>query len=215
MSSKIEIWNYAISNIGVGKTVSSLTEKSNEAYACARFYDLAVGVVLGHYDWPFATKIADLVLTNESDPAGHWAYVYQYPVDCVRWHKIVNPNQRVCGFSQTVPFRIFQGASTKVIMTDQEFAQGEYTARVADESQFPDDFVVALSWLIASQIAPRVTGGDTQNLVNRCLQMYELTLSHAAAESMNESRSEAPPESEFIRSRDGNYTWDWWGQRRW
>lgn len=46
MATKVEIWNMALSHLGVSKEVASVTERSKEAEACNRFYDSCVAALL-------------------------------------------------------------------------------------------------------------------------------------------------------------------------
>lgn len=58
----MDIWNTALSHLGISKEVASVDESSAEAKACRRFYDTTIKAVLKDYSWPFASKIATLNL---------------------------------------------------------------------------------------------------------------------------------------------------------
>jgi len=200
MASSTEICNLALSHIGVGKEIANLeTEKSEEAAACRRFYDTARDEVLRDFTWPFATVMATLGLIEE-DPNDEWSYSYRYPSDCLMFRRILS-GQRTDTRDTRVPYKIAQDSSGTLIFTDQENAECEYTIREDDPLRYPPDFVLAFSFLLASYIAPRLTGGDPFKLGQRALQLYALQISKAQANAKNEEQPDIEPDSEFTRAR--------------
>lgn len=201
MASKTEIANLALSHIGVGKEVANLdTEKSQEAQACRRYYDLALESTLRDFDWPFATKYQALALV-ENDPNDEWGFSYRYPPDCIKIRKILS-GTRNDNRQSRVPFIEAQDDSGKLIFTDQSEAQIKYTPFTTNTSIYPQDFIMALSFRLAVYIAPRVTGGDPFKVGERAIRLYQYELTRAYANSGNEEQEEETPESEYIRSRE-------------
>lgn len=201
MASSTEICNLALSHLGVGKEIAALeTERSQEASACRRFFDLARDEALRDFAWPFATKIIALGLVEE-EPNDEWNYAYRYPTDCLNLRRILSGTRNDTRQTR-VPHRIARDDSGRLIYTDTENAEAEYTILVDDPEQYPPDFTMALSLLIASYIAPRVTGGDPFKMGDRALRLYALSIEKARANSINEEQTEEHPESEFIRGRE-------------
>lgn len=200
INSKVDIYNLALSHLGIGVEVSTPTEKSKEAQALSRYYDTAIDVVLRSFPWPFATKIATLNLI-EQDPNEEWDYSYLYPNDCRRARRILSGN-RNDSRKERVSYKIFKGSGSSYIYTDMENAQLEYTLDIDLEGYFPTDFALAVSFLLAAYTAPRLTGGDPFKMGERALRMYEYHMSIAQADSANEEQRDMVPESEFITSRD-------------
>lgn len=199
-TSKTVIANLALSHLGVSKEIANIdTENSEEANACRRFYEVARNKVLRDFNWPFATKIAALSLVSE-DPNDEWDYSYRYPSDCLNFRKIQSGTRNDSRQTRT-PYRIAKDASGKVIFTDRQDAIGEYTELIETVELYPDDFVMALSFLLASYTAPRITGGDPFKLGERAMSMYEIELSNARTNSLNEEQNEELVESELIRER--------------
>jgi len=60
---------------------------------------------------------------------------------------------------------------------------------------------MAVSLLLASYIAPRVTGGDPFKMGDRALRVYNFSYNKAKNNAFNEQQDEQPPESEFITAR--------------
>jgi len=199
-TSDTEIANLALSNLGTGKDISSLeTGTSQEALACRRFYPTAVDATLRDFAWPFATKYTTLGLV-EADPNTEWAYSYRYPSDCVLMRRIPSGIRNDNRQTRT-PYKIYRDDAGLLVYTDQETASIEYTARVEDESQYPADFVLAVSYRLSMMIAPRLTKGDPFNIQEKMEKKYHLALTLAAGNAANEQQEEEDPEAELIRER--------------
>lgn len=200
MASETEICNLALSHLGVGKEISDLeTDRSEEASACRRFYDSTVEKALADFPWPFATRFATLALVEE-DPTDEWAYSYRYPSDCLKIRRILS-GARQDSLGSRVAYRIASDASGKLIFTDQDDAQVEYTVALTDSALFDSQFIEALSYYMAFQIAPRVTAGDPFKLGERAYQLYVAMLQRAQASSLREQQDDFPLEAESIRGR--------------
>ena len=199
MATKIEIWNMALSHLGISKEVASVTERSKEAEACNRFYDTCVEALLTDHSWPFATKYDTLALI-ESDPNDEWAYSYRYPTDCFFFRKILS-GTRNDTLATEIPFEVAKDASGRVIFTDAVDAQGKYTVTV-DESFFTSDFILTLSYRLAYYIAPRVTAGDPFKLGPQMMQKYQFELSRSTSNAFNEDQSVEIQDTESIAARN-------------
>lgn len=199
MASKVEICNLALSHLGVSKEISSLTEKSQEAQACSRFYDTCLSATLRDFAWHFATRYADLALVEE-DPTSEWKYSYRYPTDCVKVRKIVSGIRNETEATR-LPFMEAQDDSGLLIFTDQQDAQIEYTVLAEDPVRYPPDFTLALSFRLAYYIAPRVTAGDQFRLGDRAMSAYRLEIANAKLASSSESQVDIEPDSYFVRAR--------------
>lgn len=201
MASETEIANLALGHLGISKTIATMTENSQEARACNRFYPFAREEVLRDFMWPFATKYFTLGLVEE-DPTEEWAYSYRYPSDCLFFRRILSGN-RDDNQDTKVPYIVASDDTGRLIYTDQDEAECEYTANITDAGKFTADFVFALSTKLAVFIAPQLTAGDPFKLGDKALNLHTFEISKAHASSVNEeSRSNREPESEFIRGRE-------------
>ena len=200
MSSTTEIANMAISHLGIGKEIANLdTEQSEEAAACRRFYEVAKQSTLADHDWAFATKEAVLGLITAA-PNSEWNFSYRYPVDCLNMRRIKS-GMRTDTSKSRIPYKILIDGSGRVIYTDQEDAEVEYTQDITTAEFFSAEFNLALSFRLASYIAPRLTGGDPFKMKEEMLGQYALELGRAKKKSMNEERADQAPDSEFITTR--------------
>jgi hypothetical protein len=200
MSSTTEIANLAISHLGIGKEIANLdTEQTEEASACRRYFESAKKATLSDLDWTFATKFAVLNLI-ESEPNNEWNFSYRYPSDCINMRRILS-GQRQDTQKTRVPYRISADSAGRIIYTDKEDAEIEYTKNVKDPGLFSAEFILALSFRLASYIAPRLTGGDPFKMKQEMLAQYEIELGRAKKKNMNEETADILPESEMITIR--------------
>lgn len=200
MASEVQICNLALSHVGSSKEIASLTENSQEANTCNRFYSQCRDQILRDYRWPFTEKIASLGLVEE-DPNDEWGYSYRYPTDCIDIIRILS-GQRTDTRDTRVSYKLGQDDVGVLIYTDKEDAEINYVAKTENPALFPPDFVMALSFLLAFFIAPRITGGDPFKLGDRALKMFEVYVGRAQANAKNEEQEDVEPDSEFIRSRE-------------
>lgn len=209
----VDIWNQALGHVGVGQEVQSTTEGSVVSIACQRYYDPARQELLRAYPWPFATATASLALVA-SNPTIEWGFAYALPSDCLLVRRILGWT-RAETRKDRVPFRLVGSATGKVLYSDwQDTTNGtwvEYVQDVTDTTRFDPDFVLSLSYLLASYIGSRVTSGDPFKLADRAATFRERAMSIASAAAQNEEQPDQAPESEFITSRDDAQVpfWQW------
>lgn len=201
MASETEIANLAISHLGVGKEIQNLeTDKSEEAAACRRFYDICRDASLRDFPWPFCTRIVALGLVEE-EPSSEWAFSYRYPSNAWKLRRILS-GARNDDRQSRVPYKVYSDDDGQLIYTDKEEAELEFTVKETNPERFSPDFIMFLSLRLAAMIAPRLTRGDPFKMGARALQVYEYEASKARATAVNEQQDEENPESEFVRGRE-------------
>lgn len=208
-TSSTAIANKALSHLGVASTIADLdTESSAEARAAREFYEDARDEVLRDFPWPFATKVVSLALVTDytaetSTTYPEYGYAYRYPADAVRLLRIRSGAGRIETNSSRVRMRIISDDVGKLLLTDSTPAWLEYVAKETDVSRYDADFANAFALYLASMIAPRVTGGDPNNLGLKCLQKYELARGKAMANALNEQTGDegSSDESGFTAAR--------------
>lgn len=201
MSVKVDIWNMALGHIGQQDTISSDTEKSSARFACSRFWENAYKATFRDFDMPFSRKTATLQLVS-TNPTDEWGYAYSYPVDCVKFRKIVSSNIQDTDQSK-IPFEISQNAagSALLIYTNQAQADGKYTVDVSIVNLWPEDFQLAVSLRLAAYIAPGLTKGDPFGLGEKAFKLYERHASMAASNAAAEDGYGMGPVNSFEESR--------------
>lgn len=199
---KTVISNMALSHLGSSKNISNLdTDRSEEGKACRTFFDKAVDIVLRDFAHPFSTSIAALSLIQQT-PNNEWNYEYQYPSNCMMFRKIQSGN-RTDSRQTRVPHRVVKASTGgKAILTDEQNAIAEWTHRETDYTLWPMDAILALSYLLAWLISPRITAGDPFNLGQAARDNYFLMKSEAEGNALNENQPDEDPDSEFITARE-------------
>lgn len=201
MADETSISNLALSHIGNSKEIQNLeTDRSEEASACRRFYTSTLEEILRSFAWSFSKNIEALSLIEE-DPNSEWAFSYQYPSGCEKFLRILSGDRNDSRQSR-VPHKIVRSSTGRIILTDKEDAEGEYTTLEDDPSFYPPDFIMAFSLLLAHYIAPRVTSGDPFKLGPRAYALYQKAWDKATANDLSEDQPDEPPQSEFISGRD-------------
>jgi hypothetical protein len=202
MTAKIDICNFALGHLAVSAEIADLdVEQSKEAQACRRFFDVTRDEVLRDFPWPFATSMGNLALVA-SNPTTEWGYSYRMPSGVLTFRRILSGVRNDTRASR-IKYRLAQDATGDLIYTDRASAQGEWTTQITNTERFRPDFVMALSFLLAHRIGPRVAGGDQFKLSDRALQNYYLEIGKARANAANEEQTDDAPDSEFVSARGG------------
>jgi len=213
MASEVEICNLGLSNIRAG-SINSLDESSLQAQLCKLKYPFIRDRVLAEIPWSFNHKITSLqLLTTE---IFNWAYAYKYPVDCLKIHRLVGSYEELANAdadvvsrlvdSQLLPLRdirrqveyeIFNFDNVKTIGANEADLRIDYSAKVTDPNLFSVDCIMAISHLLAAELAIPIVGAELgRNLRNESLQLYKVYLDAALANDMNEQYF-SPGLSEF------------------
>lgn len=213
MPTVVEICNMALSNIRAGQ-ISSLTEASTQANQCAIKYPVMRDMVLTNFSWNFARSIKPLALLSNTT-VFNWRYVYQYPADCLRIDKLIlnyqlysagvytppYDNANLPDLEGQVPYKVMTVDGVKVIVSNEPDLRIQYRTRVTDTTKYDTVFIMALSYLLASELAIPLAGIELGGRLRaESLQIYEAYISQASADNRNESY-DAPVESEFITVR--------------
>ena len=187
----------ALGRVGITRTVANIeTERSQEAITLNLFYDSAVQATLRGASWTFARKYGYLQLIVEN-PTNEWLYSYRYPIDCKYFRRILTG---IRNDPNVTPYEISSDDIGKVILTDFKDAQGEWTRNITEPGKLDDDFVEALSWRLAADVASAL--GRVRQARVDCLEMFRIRLSEAKANTLNESQRGKENDAEYIRARD-------------
>lgn len=199
--SKTQLCNMALSHLGTGKEIADLdTEKSEEASACRRFYDIARKATLRDIKWPFAKTFGALGLVS-TNPTTEWLYSYRYPSDCVKFIRILSGVRNDTRQSR-VPYILGRDSQGVLIYTDEVNAVAEYTFDLDDPVLYTPDFDIMFSIGLAIYVAPRLTKGDPFKMQDTLRKYYMVEKLRAQSSSLNEEQSEEDPRSEFERARE-------------
>jgi hypothetical protein len=195
-NSAVSIANLALSLVGRGNAIESLTESSKEAKIMEPWYNIVRQEALKAYNWTFAEEEISMAVHSE-DTTDEWGYRYQFPSAALQIREIVNPVGRR---STAVPYQIRRATDgTKCILTNVEDAKVRYTIDEDDPSVYPSDFITGLAHLWASRVAYQITGKRT--VAQDMLQGASAFLQIAATNNANEEIEDAPRDAEWIAVR--------------
>lgn len=213
MTSEVEICNLALSNIRSG-SINALDESSLQAQQCNLKYGLLRNRCLQDIPWSFNRRIEPLALTAHD--VYNWAYGYQYPNECLKIHRLLGAHEQLSNTeaevvsrlidSQILPIRnvrrrveheVFNIDGDKIIAANESELRIEYSAKVTDPNLYSTDFILALSHLLAAEIAIPIVGAETgRQLRIDEMELYNSYLNSAIAIDANEDYVE-PALSEF------------------
>lgn len=199
-TSKVQIGNLALANLGSKNTIESFTEESTEASLINTWYDHCRQFLLEAVDWNFARKRLILATSSEDPPSGIWAYRYGYPSDCVVAREIENSSGGTEG--DAIPFEIEfeEVGDIKTILTDMQDATLIYTKNITDPSLFPSSFIHALAAFLAANMAFPLTGKTSTE--DKMWRKYQFLMAQAGGNNLNEAVKPPPRLADWTRKRN-------------
>jgi hypothetical protein len=221
-----DVANLAISHCGVSKQIGNVvTERSLAAQMCRTFIDIARQYTLRQATWSFAQKqIGPTVVATSPTP--EWQFAYQYPSDALRISRFMSWRLRNDTRQSRVEYKVMQPVDVSLstltpkptsysqttglwIYTDWPGPTNllpaiiEYVYDNKNVAQWTPDFIIALSYRLASLIVPTLTSGDPYGYKKGIDEQYMKEIAKAEAFNLNEDQRPEEPQSEFIRGRDG------------
>lgn len=196
-----QVCNLALSYVGNGQTINSLTENTLEAKQSLLHYGPTRDELLEGFPWRFATRRA--VLAELSETRTGWDYVYALPADFLAAQRIWN-GRRLSRPEDEVPFELEAlGAgvnpSGKCLLTDQEDAELIYTAECPTVALWSPTFVQAVAWALAVKLALVVP--VKPQLAALAETKAAAALRKARAAQLNGRRGDDEPPSSITASR--------------
>lgn len=193
------ICNIALARIGHRQFIAELTDRTTEARVATVHYDDAVQAVLASAPWNFATRRALLAELTDHTRSG-WEFVYSLPADCITARYLYSGlNSPAVDQRPAFNIEMNDTATAKVLVTNREQAELVYTSLVTEAPMFPPLFTQALAWRLAADFALALPVKASVGLEME--KGYSQALRMAAATEFQQSQSEQPQDSEFIRER--------------
>jgi len=193
--SKAQIFNVTLNILGVSTPLENANSDDNRAILLNNYYELARDYVLKDFDWNFASTFRLLSLCDKQPEIMKYKYCYDYPNDCVCARDIFQKDnftqQKFC-ISSLVDGSV-------VILTDVEDAILRYTKRVEKEVFFGCEFVMALSYYLASLTANVIVGSVQKG--ESAWEKYNKILAHAKVLNAYESGENLYDEETYLDSR--------------
>lgn len=166
-TSVVSICNMALGKIGA-QGITAITEASDNARACNRFYEPVRDELLRRHPWNFAINRATLAQLADA-PAYGYDHAYQLPANpyCLRVLELYE--ERDSGYDFLIEGRR--------LITDSDTARIKYIGQVTDPSQFDSTFVEALATRLAAEVAIPVTGES--GIAEAMLKLAEMKITEA------------------------------------
>lgn len=214
MTSEVEICNIALSNARAG-SINSLDESSLQAQQCKLKYELLRDRALADGAWIFNHKIQPLALLTTE--IVNWRLSYAYPPTCLKIRRMVPAWEEVNHDSDLlistpvhgregtgrhkIPYEVFNVEGVKVIGANEDDLRISFSAKITDPNLFSPDFTLALSYLIAAEIAmPLVGVAKGRAIRGDSYEIYNAYLASAASNDDNDGYIPAQ-ESDFVNVR--------------
>lgn len=219
----VSICNMALTHLGDAAKVTSISppDGSTQATLCARYYPTALSALLQRHHWSFITKRKALTLvddtTIEDATVDQWAYAYEHPRDAAAIIAVHAPDAasdfgavvQSDGVTNVVGDYVPQdyvvevnSRGKQVIRTNVEDAVVRYSIDTTRTIEFPETFVHALSWNLASMLAgPIIKGEEGRAEAKRCLQMLEHLLAQAEEADSKQRKTRVRPSVPWLSGR--------------
>ena len=190
--SKIQICNLALSRLGNRDSVNNIdAPKTPFERAFAVWYDVCRQFMLKKLMPNFALT-RDVVAAIDETPAFGYAYVYQYPKDCLKVLGVGNVQDKQNNYS----------VEGNKIYTDEVYEDGMELRYVKDETdvtKFSSEFIMALSAELAEKVSLQITqDGDKLTAMN---VLKKSDQSEASALNGQENRPIRINRSKFRQAR--------------
>lgn len=222
----VDICNLALGYIGDAANVSSIAPPDGSAQSihCARYYPLAVSLLLEGHEWGFVTTRAELVpVSYDYD---NWQFAYGLPSYCNQvisvipqyeydaqldwssgwgsydwsWNGWYPFEQRTQG---KWPFMLETNPDgVLVILSNAIDPVCRYITSQFSSTSFPAQFSEALAWRLASMLAGPIIKGDAGAAESkRCMQMFAATIGQAQMQDANQQNGSMRPHPIWTRDR--------------
>lgn len=206
MPSAVTICNLALTHLGDSATVASIDppEGSAQAEHCARFYPVALDLLLEAHPWNFATRRAKPSLLAHEGSV--WRYSYALPHDALSILALLpagaTDDYEALGVRVPVEYQLEQVDGTTVILTDLKDAELRYLSRAIDPDRYPAAFVEALAWKLAALLTgPLLKGEAGMKMGQRCEEMAAHYLMLARSQDSNRRLTRVEHVPAWIRAR--------------
>lgn len=199
---EIQAANMALSHLRSDRTLQSLTDGSNLAATVKLFMESSREQMLARWPFQWATRTATLAEHSE-DPPHDWVYRYALPSGMIRPLKLLVEGMRDDDSDLPFALEMLENLDTLTLVTNAggTSIKLRYVTDVPNIESWPIQAAVALTWLLAANMAPSIRGDTT--MLEGLYGQYE-RLSHAAIATDGNSRVDKPPRTpSAIRARGG------------
>lgn len=198
-TSKVEIFNLMLFNIGHARRIESPTESTTENRNCTAIYEQSKRALLTMADWSFAKTTVALSLTGYT-PKG-WAYEYYYPQGCIKALEIARESreQDPIPYQTALRYNDETGSETRVIWTDEANAELLHLRDVQSPAVFTPKFVDTLTHYAGILLA-RVMSKN-RSTVQEMIELFQFHFNQAITSGEAEAQDKPELDAEWVRDR--------------
>lgn len=149
LSSKTELCNLALAELGARRINSYESDSSVEATACRLHLERILSGLLRRHQWSFAIARAALSAGAGDAPTG-WSKAWALPADLVRLIDLPTEDPRN-------PWREYAIEGRTLLTSGLEEVEIRYVSNAVPPAEWDDLFIDAAALLLASRIANTVT----------------------------------------------------------
>ncbi|MDR1520242.1 MAG: hypothetical protein LBU23_08910 [Planctomycetota bacterium] len=204
MQAVADVMNLALANLANLNFIQAPGEDSPEGEQMTVRWELALEGLLLEHPWSFAGRSQALAKLADSaaDFTSSGLY-YAYPADCLRIRRVWTAGLE--RFPLAFGIGLSEKSGRKAVIV---FASGEtilpyalYTTKSVAVPAMPSDFVSALAWRLAGEIA--LAKRADPELANAAMGAYRLALGRARLHDARERSGRPPPYSKWREARFG------------
>jgi hypothetical protein len=179
--SKTELFNLALTELGQDRCISP-DDDTERVRALKANFDFVRDAVMSEHPWRFSLLRTTLPALAAA-PAFGWARQFELPETCL---KLVQVGDDWVFYS--AQHRTFQLEGSNILTDEEAPLQVRYVQRVENIGLWPALFSMAVAYRLASLVAKKVTGSNTE--AERVRGLYELQIRTAK----RHNAIERPPE---------------------
>lgn len=186
MSSVETIAKLALHHLSDRFDLETLTDPTPEAEAINLVYDTTRDALLREHPWKFAKAYRCPTAIATGTPPANWDYMFVYFDDAVKIITIISPMGR-----KVLPakFDIARNAEgIKVILTDVESPEFQFTQRIVDPYEFDALFTQAFAYRLAADVCLTLTGD--RGLMKEMNALADEKVGQAQSDDANEGVGE-------------------------
>lgn len=209
---KVDIANMALAHLGKAE-ITSLSESTIEARTANFWYDKVCRVAKARSLWTFDRAIRALAEVA-NDYEERWAHKYERPNDAAKIARMIprfDPLDRTS--APPIPYQQLGDA----VYCNESPAKADILLDGTNPTNWPDDFALAVSYLLARNMAPKLT--RKSSYVADTNSLYINTIELAIQNDAGQEPTYYAQDSEYLSARgaspgregrgaDGSTYWD-------
>jgi len=197
MISKVDICNKALNLLGT-KSITSLTESSEQGRRCNMIYDSVRTTVLRDHHWGFAGITETLAQISDETVPG-WDYLYKYPAKCLKIRKVFENTEDPKPDQVEWKEVLSQTSQQRAIAASISPAYAEYTYDVEDPNLYDPKFIDAFALKLAYELAHALIG--SLDKAKEFFNAYLVSISDAKMHNAGEKNVPAKKTSSYLDAR--------------